>query len=74
MEIIKLTEGRFKVITPTSTIPMETTYSIDFLLQQRIDIQRSIDNYVSQRNIELVEVNKLIQAYEALQSQTEIEL
>jgi len=65
MEIKEIRDnGEFVVVLDTTTEPIERTYSIDFLRQQKIDIVKSIDEFVSQRNIELDEINMLIEAYE----------
>ena len=66
MEITEIKDnGEFTVLVETTTEPVERTYSIDFLRNQKIQIVKSMDDFVSNRNKELDEINTLIETYES---------
>lgn len=65
MEITEIKDnGEFTVLVETTTEPIERTYNIDFLRKQKIEIVKSMDDFVSKRNKELDEINTLIEIYE----------
>lgn len=65
MEITEIKDnGEFTVVVSTTTEPIERTYNIDFLRKQKINIVKSMDDFISKRNKELDEINTLIEVYE----------
>jgi hypothetical protein len=65
MEITEIKDnGEFTVLVETTTEPIERTYNIDFLRKQKIEIVKSMDDFISKRNKELDEINTLIEIYE----------
>jgi hypothetical protein len=57
----KLTESSMSVVKEAPVVePITTTYTIDFLKQQELDILKSMNDFIAKRQVELDEVRALI--------------
>ena len=65
-EAVKVNETTFSIVKPVTTESTKVEYNLDSLLQQEVDILKSLDDYTNQRKTELVEVRGLIQKALAL--------
>jgi len=63
----KVSDGEMEVIKEAPIVePITTKYSIDFLKQQELNILKQMNDYIEQRQKELVEVRELITQAELL--------
>lgn len=72
-EAVKVNETTFSIVKPVTTESTKVEYNLDSLLQQEVDILKSLDDYTNQRKTELVEVRGLIQKALALGIKTSAE-
>lgn len=63
----KINNSEMKVIKDAPiVVPVESTYSIDFLKQQELGILKQMNDYIATRQTELAEVRELISQAETL--------
>jgi len=73
-EYTKIDENTLSVTKPVEVKEETHEYSLDFLKQQEIDIQKQADDFASARQIELDEVRELIIQCENLGIKEKVDL
>jgi hypothetical protein len=66
MEFIKKDDITLEVTKPIEIAEEKTIYTLDYLKQQEINIQRQKDDFCNARDLELAEVRNLISKCEEL--------
>jgi hypothetical protein len=66
MEFIKKDDITLEVTKPKEVVEEKTVYTLDYLKQQEINIQKQKDDFCNARDLELAEVRNLIAKCEEL--------